>query len=555
MRHIRLFAVLIAVHLVFSACAKSDDTVPPAATAEADLSPMSASVAKTAVSYNPADLVENVTFAQTVSVDLTAGTASAGANSVTVRKTAFGLAIESTGTKPVKFELSGTLAGTLTVKSEAEYALFLDGASITATEGPALDLESRSKAFIVTKEGTVNTLADSAERDKSMKQKGAIYGAGTIVFGGSGTLSVAGNYKHGILAEDTIRVTGGAINISVSAKNAIQTVNAFIFDDGSLTVKATGDALGEESKGIKVDGVDDASGAGKGYIYINGGSIDITSVSKAITAAWDIGEDASKDFTAGNPDPFVEINSGIVKVTTTGKVIKKGTVADNPDASCTPEGIESKARMTINGGSISISTADDCLNAGDSIVINGGYVYAMSSDNDSIDSNGSITITGGVIVAGGSQIPEAAFDCENNAFTITGGTLVGIAGTTSEPTASSCAQNVVVLGGGTAGSTFALRAKDGTTAFAFAIPRDYETMVLSSPAIKTGVGYMPVTGGALSGESVFNGLYLGKLRSAGGTDGNAFTVSSGVTMQGTGGKNGQKPPDAVNRKFRNTAPM
>lgn len=557
MKHIRIFAFLIASNLVFSACAKSNDTATALAATEVNLAFLSNSVAKTAPSYDPADLVENVAFTQTVSVDLTAGTASASAKSVTVKKTSFGLTIESTGTEPVKYELSGTLAGTLTVKSAAAYALYLNGVSIEATAGPALDLESKSKAFIVTKEGSVNTLADSAGRDKSMKQKGALYGAGAIVFGGTGSLSVTGNYKHGILADDYIRVTGGTIGVSVSAKNAIQTVNAFIFDDGKLTINATSDALGEESKGIKVDGVDDASGAGKGNIYINGGMIDITSVSKGITAAWDIDEDASKDYTANNPDPFIEINSGIVKVTTTGKVIEEGTVADNPEASCSPEGIEGKARVTINGGSISISTADDCLNAGDSIVINGGYVYAMSSNNDSIDSNGTITITGGVIVAGGSQVPEEAFDCDNNVFTITGGTLVGIAGTTSEPTASSCTQNVVVLGGGKAGTTFALKAKDGTIAFAFAIPRDYETMVLSSPAIKTGTVYTPVTGGTLSGESVFNGLYLGKLQSSGGTDGTAFTVSSvvtksGVTMRGPGGPGGKGgpgdaggPPDGI----------
>lgn len=543
MKHIRLFAFLVAANLAVSACAKPAATATSSTPSIVDLSSMSASVAKTAASYDLADLVENVAFARTVTVDLASGTASGASASETVKKTAFGLTIDSTGNEPVKFELTGSFAGTLTVKSAATYALFLDGISITATAGPALDLESKTKAFIVTENGSVNSLADSAERDKSMKQKGALYCAGSLVFGGTGSLSVTGNYKHGILADDRIRVTGGTIDVTVSVKNAIQTVNAFVFDDGSLTVKATGDALGEESKGIKVDGSDTASGAGKGYIYVNGGAIDITSVSKGITAAWDIDEDASKDFTAGNPDPFIEINSGAVKVTTTGKVIEAGSVADDPEASCSPEGIEGKSRVTINGGSISVTTADDCLNAGESIVVNGGYVYAMSSDNDAIDSNGTITITGGVIVAGGTNVPEEAFDCDTNVFTITGGTIVGIAGTTSEPTASSCTQNVIVLGGGPAGSTFALRAKDGTVAFAFDIPRDYGTMVVSSPSIKTGVTYVPVTGATLSGDSVFNGLYMGKLKASGGTDGTAFTVSSvvtvsGVTMMGPGGPGG-----------------
>lgn len=64
------------------------------------------------------------------------------------------------------------------------------------------------------------------------------------------------------------------------------------------------------------------------------------------------------------------------------------------------EGIESKSVLTIDNGSIAVSTYDDCLNASKSIVINGGSVYCYSSNNDGLDSNGTLTITGGEIVFG-----------------------------------------------------------------------------------------------------------------------------------------------------------
>lgn len=486
------------------------------------------------------DLVKRPSFARTVAVDLGSGTMSGASAGETILKTPFGLTIESTGNEPVEFRVSGTLAGTLAVKSRAPYALVLCGVSITAAAGPAIDLASPETAFVDTEQGSVNELADSATRDASMRQKGALCCAGSLVLGGSGALSVTGSYRHGILADDSVRVTGGTISVSVSARNGIQAVNAFVIDGGSLEIRATGDAPGDEGRGIKVSGADDAAGERKGYIRVNGGTIDVTSVGKGLSADWDIDKDASKAYRSGNPDPFIEINAGTVRVTTTGKIIKQGSLADHPEASCSPEGIEGKSRVTVNGGSVTVSSADDCLNAGEAIVINGGWIYAASSDNDAIDSNGTITITGGVIVAVGADVPEEAFDSEENEFTIAGGTIVGIAGTTSEPTESGRSQSVVVLGGGKAGTTFALRAKDGTVAFAFAIPRDYGTMVLSSPSIRRGMTYVTVTGAALSGDRIFNGLYLGSLAAAGGTDGAGFMVRSPVTrvdpvMMGPGG--------------------
>lgn len=71
---------------------------------------------------------------------------------------------------------------------------------------------------------------------------------------------------------------------------------------------------------------------------------------------------------------------------------------------------------------------DDCMNASNSIVINGGSIYCYSSGNDGIDSNGTLTITGGVVIASGTTSPEDGFDCDQNTFKITGGIVLGIGG-------------------------------------------------------------------------------------------------------------------------------
>jgi len=553
MRWSKNYLYFIFIISVFVACGGSGGGNTPAGTSGNNSSGYStidsssystcvSSSTDSATKYAASDIVSNTIFDYTININFTSNTVQLGTGTaetitssgttvvtgVTIATTTYGITITSTTGSAVKYTLTGTLSGTLTVNSTGNYQLYLNGVTISATAGPALDLESSAKAFIVLADGTANSLADSSTR--SMTMKAAIYCKGILIFSGStGTLSLTGNYKHGIFSNDYIRICGGVLSVSVSAKDAIRSVNGFIFDNGTLTISATGATTDDESKGIKVEGVDSAAGQDKGYIVINGGTITITSVSKGITASWDIDEDTTS-YSTGNPDPDVVVNNGVIKVTTTGTPYEY--ISGSTTVSCSPEGIEGKSELIINSGYLTINTADDCLNAGDYIEINDGYIYCYSSDNDAIDSNGPMTINGGVIVAIGSETPEEAFDCDNYTFTITGGTFVGIAGATSTPTASVCTQNVVVLGSLTSGTTMSLSASDGTVIFAYTIPQSYSTMLLSSPDITTGSKYTVYTGGAASSDDSFYALYLDDLSYSGGTAGTSFTVSSRLTNLG-----------------------
>jgi len=529
--------------------AKTAVTVSSTGNAEIDPTPFAVSVGDSVSSYDATDVASNTTFKYTVIIDFTANTARLSTDSdgqtigsggvtlatedgnITVAKTTYGITTTSPlSSQAVSYRLSGTFTGTLTVASDGVYELLLNGVTINGgASGPALYLSKATKAFIVTSSGTTNTLTDQSTRS-GLTTKAALYGTGPMIFSGDGTLSVTGNYKHAIFGKDYVRMRGGTLDVAVTAKNAIHTVNKFIFDDGKLTINATGATEGDESKAIKVEGEESAAGAGKGYIVLNGGYITITSVGKAITAGWDIDEDAVTQDTSDDPDPYVEINHGVIMITTTGASYEY--YKNGEKISCSPEGIEGKSRLTVNSGYMEIHTTDDALNAGNSIVINDGYIYAFSTTNDAIDSNGTMTINGGVIVAIGAAIPEAAFDCDQNTFTITGGTFVGIAGTTSNPTASACKQNTIILGSRTAGATMALKSSSGAVAFAFTIPQSYTTMLLSSPDIATGTKYTIYTGGTASADYAFNGLYLDNMSYSGGTAGTGFTVSSCVTNLG-----------------------
>ncbi len=104
------------------------------------------------------------------------------------------------------------------------------------------------------------------------------------------------------------------------------------------------------------------------------------------------------------------------------------------------EGLESKNDLTINGGVIELVCADDCINSGGDLYINGGYIYAGSTGNDAIDSNDCIYMTGGVVLAFTATSPEVGIDTDNTSgLVVDGGTLVSF---------GSAAGNMVVGGSG-----------------------------------------------------------------------------------------------------------
>ena len=194
------------------------------------------------------------------------------------------------------------------------------------------------------------------------------------------------------------------------------------------------------------------------------------------------------------------------------------------------EGIESKNVMTINGGDIAVYAYDDCLNASNNITINGGSVYCYSTGNDGVDSNGTLTITGGTVVASGTTSLEDGFDCDQNTFKITGGTVLGIGGGTSTPTANSCIQRSVIYGGsGSAGQYIGIQSSDGTNLMTYMIPRTYQQMTLlfSSLQLESG-SYTIYTGGSVTDGASFYGLYTGAVYD-GGTQAATFTTNSMVT--------------------------
>ena len=187
------------------------------------------------------------------------------------------------------------------------------------------------------------------------------------------------------------------------------------------------------------------------------------------------------------------------------------------------EGLESKNGVYIKGGTLVIDTYDDAINGKYHVQFDGGVTYVNSRGNDAIDSNGTMTVNGGFVLAYGQTSPEGAFDCDQNTFTITGGTLVGIGGHASNPTSSVCTQRALVYSGVTSGTALQIVDANGKDLLTLQVPT--YTGGGSGPG---GGGGWPGGGGGPGGSSGSLSLLFSSADLQQGT----ITVKQGGTISG-----------------------
>ena len=500
--------------------------------------------------------------------------------------------------KEITYTLEGSSDnGAFYMDGELKATIVLNGVTLTSKKGAAIDIDNGKRIAVKLAEGTVSTLADAADG----KQKACFRVNGHTEFAEGGTLCITGNAKHAFFGDEYVELkkTTGTIKVLASKKDAFNVNQYFLMKGGTVSATGVGDdgiqvsktddtddelngqviikggklnldITAEAAKGIKCDDSLSVSG-GEIYITTSGnGTYDNDDADVKGSAC--MKADASITVSGGtltlkstgaggkgmSADGDINISGGTLSVTTTGQqyvynnldTSPKGIKADGNvnisggDIEVTAtggegsEGIESKNIMTIDGGNIVVNTYDDCLNATNNITINGGRIFASASGNDGIDSNGTLTINGGLVIAMGTREPEEGFDCDQNTFTITGGTLIGLGGGSSTPTSSTTTQPVTVTSVSqlNEGRYLTLADSDGNNIFAFRMPRTYSQakMLVSSPKMSVGSSYSVGTATAATGTGEWQG-YIAEASVEGGSNTSTFTQSQTVNTSGNGG--------------------
>jgi hypothetical protein len=281
--------------------------------------------------------------------------------------------VKSNSNKFLRLSLSGTTDdGSLTIYSWKKLGISLNGVSITNPTGPAINNQCGKAFYVVTANGTVNTLTDGAayqdrtnEAGETIDQKATLFSEGQIYFLGSGTLNINGNAKNGIASDDYIVCQGGTliVNVAETGSNGIKVNDGFTQQDGQVTISVAANG----SRGIR----------NESRTTINGGTLNITT-------------------------------TGACKIETIDGV--------NDTTSCA--GIKSDSLFTMTAGRVTITSTGDGgkgINCSENIELSGGTLYVVTKGGNVLSKPKAVKSDTGIILSGGSftAMTSKSWACDN----------------------------------------------------------------------------------------------------------------------------------------------
>ena len=591
-------AAIVALVLILSACLAATTrpgdapaVTSPAAQTTVATTATEADTTSVAAASDAAAVTDTVSAVVTLSGD----TVTVDGSGVTVDGTVV------TVEEPGVYRISGMLDnGQLAV--DGDVVLLLAGVDITNAAGAPINVRNADNTIITLVDGTENRLTDGAEYifpdAETDEPDAALFSDDDLTINGGGTLIVTANYNHGIVGKDDLAIdlTPGSGAIIVTAVNdGIKGRDSLLVQGGALTIDAGGDGMQSNNDEDADKGVVTIAGGtivitatedgiqAESRLTVSGGDLTLTTGGGSTFTAADSakGLKAGVDMTITGGTIVVDAADDAVhaneSITISGGVLQLASGDDGVHADATLqidggtitvsksyEGLES-AVIVINAGDIQVTASDDGINVAggaDGSAVNGRpgqNQFAASSDyrltinggtivvnalGDGLDANGWIEMTGGVVIVNGPTANNNGALDYDGGFSITGGTLVaaGSAGMAQAPDTTSTQNSLLYTFAATQPAETMVHIEDaaGNSLLTFTPTHDFQSIVLSSPALTDGATYTVYTGGAADGAGS-DGLYSGAYTP--GTLVESFAAAGVVTQAGAqvGGFRGRPP--------------
>lgn len=383
--------------------------------------------------------------------------------------------------------------------------LVLDNASIHCSTGSAILVRNADNVKVTLAADSENELSDGTEyQTDDDNPDAALFSKDDLVINGSGSLTVQGNYKHGIAGNDDLVITGGRLTVN-SLSHALRAKDSVAILDGTFVLTSQKDGIHAEA-----------------YLNINGGTTTIAESYEGLEAAQ------------------IHISGGTTQVFSSddGLNATGGSSFELVDGLLVLKDISSSdTEQTFGGRGGMFEVEDNC-----DITISGGNLTVTTSNGDGIDSNGSLNVSGGtVLVFGSSSGGEGALDYTGSS-SISGGTLVALGSSgmaqSMEPDDSHATLMVTWDEVQPAGTRLTLCTQQGEILCSLQSTNSFQTAVISTDSLSAGQEVSLYTGGTVNSDSQL--LTMGTL-----SDGELLcevTLAEGVTNISSDGSQRSSQP-------------
>ena len=456
---LRLLCIALCACMALNGCSSTslpDDTL----SSEQEETESSVSSSEdSAYTYSDYELDDSFDRQSAASITLSGSTAQSNGSGVSINNATVTISKEGC------YLISGELEdGQIIVDAgdSDKVQLILDNASIHCSTGSAILVRNADNVKVTLAADSENELSDGTEyQTDNDNPDAALFSKDDLVINGSGSLTVQGNYKHGIAGNDDLVITGGRLTVN-SLSHALRGKDSVAILDGTFV-------LTSQKDGIQASNTEDST---KGWVQIDGGNFTIQSSGDGIQAETNLSiYDGSFTITSGGgavngadhtenrgggfgrpggnrpdsangqtspempsqPAEGGQTPSEMPSQPAEGEQSSSGnesdyselifdpddfddTSTDDSDTTVSTKGIKAGNALLIQQGTFVIDSADDAIHSNYSVTIDGGS-FQLSSGDDGIHAEAYLNINGGT-----TTIAESYEGLEAAQIHISGGT-------------------------------------------------------------------------------------------------------------------------------------